>query len=95
LIIGEKMGVKSGQKALIFVHFCKFLHKKRAFLLISGHFLLVFYPIFLAYFTQTLQANMPASIFRLKNNDWSPNCPKIICQKPNFFKNLPQKILQK
>jgi len=57
------MGVKNGSKS---AHFCSFLLKTCALLLISGHFLLIFYPIFLAHFAQTIQPNTPASIFRQK-----------------------------
>jgi len=85
------MGVKNGSKS---AHFCSFLLKTSALLLISYHFMLIFYPIFLAYFNQALQSDMPTAIFRLKKR-LALKSPSNFPPKQNFSKKSSQKMLQK
>jgi len=62
------------------------LHKKLVFLLISGQFLLIFYQIFLAYSTQTLQTNPATPIFRPETAIAPKITPKLSPKNPIFKK---------
>jgi len=76
------MGLKNAQKALIFA---QFLLKKRAFLLISYHFLLIFARFFLAHLAQTAQPNPSILVFTSKTH--IP--PKKNLKKSNFSPQFP------
>jgi len=69
------------QNVRIFAHFWSFY----------AHFL----PNFSYLFYPSPTSQHAHLHFSLKNNDWPQNRPQIFRQKPNFLKNLPQKMLRK
>jgi hypothetical protein len=79
----QKKCSKNAQNLFIFVNFCKKMQKNAK----KCKFLLIFTPIF------RLKTNKSYKItfFTIANHPIFQNFP----QKPNFFKNLPQKTIPK
>jgi len=71
------------QKGTIFRNFCSKSAHFCAFLTTFYTFFAIFYHFFLAYFAQTLQANIPTAVFTPKTN--IPNLKKL--KKPHFYQN--------
>jgi len=84
--------VKNGSKS---AHFCSLLLKKCALLLISGHFMLIFYRFFLAYIAQALHTKTVTFVFSRKTKIGLKITSKFSAKNPFFSKKPPVFQLQK